>query len=86
MREGTKTFEVRVNDRDYQTGDEVRLQEYDPRGPGYTGREIRAVIGHVMKADATVAPFTGAPELHPLQGGWVVFSLLHVREHVEVEF
>lgn len=28
--EGTKTFEVRLNDRDYQVGDKLIIKEFDP--------------------------------------------------------
>lgn len=40
---GLKQFEVRKNDRDYQVGDRLKLQEWIPLGNGegrYTGREI----------------------------------------------
>lgn len=36
---GTKPFEVRKNDRNYQVGDTLHLQEYS--NGAYTGREVR---------------------------------------------
>ena len=34
----SKTFEIRLNDRDYRTGDTLRLQEYDPLTKTLSGR------------------------------------------------
>lgn len=57
--DGSKTFEVRKNDRDYQPGDHVVLREWNPdagQAPGedatnperaYTGRKRRFKIGYV---------------------------------------
>lgn len=44
----SKTFEVRKNDRDFQRGDEIYLQEYDPRDNTYSGREIKGTILYVL--------------------------------------
>ena len=42
--DGTKTAEVRFNDRNYQVGDRLVLREYDPRTEEYSGRvEYRTV-------------------------------------------
>jgi hypothetical protein len=32
LADGTKTFEIRKNDRGYQAGDELVLYQYDPQG------------------------------------------------------
>lgn len=41
LKTGEKTFEVRLNDRDYRVGDLLHLREYKPGGdPPYTGRSI----------------------------------------------
>jgi hypothetical protein len=57
--DGSKTFEIRKNDRGYQAGDTLRLREYDPAGDHdtcmektcsrrrYTGREITRRVGFV---------------------------------------
>ena len=42
-----KTFEVRFNDRNYQVGDAVVLQEYDRKTDQYTGRSLSATITYV---------------------------------------
>lgn len=43
---GDKTFEVRYNDRNYQTHDILVLQEHD--GENYTGREIAAKVSYLL--------------------------------------
>lgn len=49
---GTKTWELRRNDRDYQVGDLLRLMEWDQTTQLHTGNEItRSVVG-VHKLDA----------------------------------
>lgn len=44
---GYKQFELRKNDRNYQTGDIVIFREWD--GKQYTGREVVREIGYVLK-------------------------------------
>lgn len=41
---GLKKAELRLNDRDYKSGDWLILEEYDS---GYTGREITKKVLHV---------------------------------------
>lgn len=45
---GTKCFELRYNDRNYLTGDELLLNEYDPEYRCYTNRVIRAKVVYVL--------------------------------------
>ncbi len=54
MAEGAKTFEIRLNDRDYRVGDTLRLEEYDadrreknPADTGMTGRFERKRITYM---------------------------------------
>ncbi len=42
-----KTFELRIDDRNYQVGDFVLLNEYDSRGR--TGQKIYAQIKYVLR-------------------------------------
>lgn len=49
VREGRKKFEYRYNDRDFNVGDEVYLQEYNPDNKMYSGEEIRATITYILK-------------------------------------
>lgn len=45
---GDKTFEIRLNDRNYQIGDDVILKEYSPE-VGYTGREMTKTITYITE-------------------------------------
>jgi len=62
--DGTKTFEVRLNDQGFQCGDDVILEEYDPtvaiESHRRSGRVISFKIGYVFQ----------------LNSKWVVFSLV----------
>lgn len=47
--DGRKTFEVRRgNDRTYQVGDLLDLQEWDPETKAFTGRRLLRRITYVM--------------------------------------
>jgi hypothetical protein len=39
--DGSKTFEIRADDRDYQVGDILELLEWEPLTGEFTGRELR---------------------------------------------
>ena len=43
---GDKTFEVRLNDRDYQVNDILHLQEFN--NGEYTGRELVKVVSYIL--------------------------------------
>lgn len=45
---GDKTFEIRLNDRNFEERDEICLQENDNGShDGYTGREINGIITYL---------------------------------------
>lgn len=44
-----KTFEYRLNDRDYQVGDFLLLREFDPLARAYTGRECFRVVTYIAE-------------------------------------
>ena len=69
--DGSKTFEVRNNDRDFQYGDEVFLNAWDKDKGQYSGEHINLHfrIGYVL----------------PLENGYVVFSLLPIEKRIFVE-
>lgn len=50
---GEKKFEVRVNDRDFQVGDELYLHEWNPETKLHTGRGARFKITYMVQG----APF-----------------------------
>lgn len=53
---GQKTFDIRINDRGYRSGDLLILREWDPQMPcaeigldgPFTGRVCQRVVTHVM--------------------------------------
>ena len=60
---GRKNFEVRLNDRNYQIGDVLDLQEYDPIKNSYTSRHLFRRVTYILKG------FEG------LAYGWVVMGI-----------
>lgn len=48
---GGKTFEIRINDRNFQVGDELILQEYDPDHKKYTGKEYKVMVDYTVCLD-----------------------------------
>jgi len=66
--EGSKTFEIRKNDRGFQKGDHVVLMEFDKNKiGGYTKREIQVQIKYVtnfnQKDDYVVFGFEIVPDI-----------------------
>lgn len=59
--DGSKNFEVRINDRGFNVGDIVRLREYDDRKGIYTGREIKKKITYILAGigQGGIAPLAG---------------------------
>lgn len=47
---GLKSYELRRNDRDFQVGDFLCLQEWDPKTESYTGRECRVRVTYMYSA------------------------------------
>lgn len=58
-----KTFEIRVNDRDYHVGDTLLLKEWE--NGDYTGREISRYVNYIYYGDGTF----GVPK------GFVIMNL-----------
>lgn len=48
--EGTKTFEVRKNDRDFNVGDDLWLREWTSLR-GYTGRETCVEVSYLLSGN-----------------------------------
>lgn len=46
---GNKTFEVRKDDRNFQVGDVLFLQEYDKEKNSYSGKELEFVVIYILK-------------------------------------
>jgi hypothetical protein len=54
--DGSKTFEVRKNDRGYQVGDLLVLQEWDPATDAYTGRSTLRHVTYMLAGGAFGLP------------------------------
>lgn len=65
LRAGEKRFEIRKNDRDYQVGDYLHLQEYDTE-KGYTGEDLFFKVSFILCNETF------------LQEGYVCMSLLRM--------
>lgn len=68
---GAKTFEIRVNDRNYQVGDTCVLMEYDKEADLLVGREIEVYITHIIT------------EYELIYMGVCVFSFVKLKQYVK---
>lgn len=67
--DGTKTFEFRKDDRGFEVGDALDLEEWEPsvigkNGGGYTGRKASFRVTYILRG-----PSFGIPK------GYVVMSI-----------
>lgn len=46
---GEKNFELREDDRPYEVGDTVILQEYRPKEKEYSGKELAMQIAYILR-------------------------------------
>lgn len=69
--EGQKTFEIRFNDRDFQVGDRVELNEFSKKDKQLTGRSVMAEVGFVFKGSE-----------YGIKEGYCVFSLLNLSQEM----
>lgn len=65
LKNGQKRFEIRKNDRDFQVGDYLHLQEYDAE-KGYTGKDLFFKVSYILYDDMF------------LQDGYICMSLLRM--------
>lgn len=49
VQEGVKLFEVRKDDRPFDIGDDIVLQEWDEQAKTYTGEEWHGKITYIMR-------------------------------------
>lgn len=68
--DGSKTFEVRIDDREYDLHDHLHLREWVPGDDRYTGRELISKVIYIMDGKE------GAPM--GLERGYVVMALERV--------
>ncbi len=46
---GSKTHEVRINDRDYRLHDFLYLHEWNEWSGSYTGKSVKALVTHITE-------------------------------------
>lgn len=68
---GQKTYELRKNDRDYQTGDLLLIQEFQPDTQQYTGRHHLQQVSHILHGPA-----------FGLKKGYCIMSLRRVSDTI----
>lgn len=54
--DGSKTFEIRKNDRDFRVGDCLALNELDDTREGYTGRSALLEITYILNDERFCKP------------------------------
>jgi hypothetical protein len=72
---GNKTFEVRKFDREFEVGDGLLLQDYDPgamRGWRYTGRELLVKVTYLMEFTGVVEVLDMLPQRYAIMGFTIV--------------
>ncbi|BDR73357.1 hypothetical protein K144316041_23680 [Clostridium tetani] len=83
VKNGTKTFELRKNDRDFKVGDILVLKEWKPglidstgleeiviEEQGYTGRKIEKKISFILNGGQFITKGSG------LRKGWVILGII----------
>jgi hypothetical protein len=58
VRDGSKTFEARRDDRGFEVGDMLVLEEYDPDGvlaDGYSGQTETRVVTYILRGSEHMA-------------------------------
>ena len=66
---GDKPFELRLNDRDYQVGDTLIQEEFDPVLKDYTGRKLAPQkITYVLRPEES-------PPSWGIKKGWCILGL-----------
>lgn len=81
--DGRKTFEVRKNDRGYQTGDTLLLRKWDPHAATlhWVGRDNKPVV-HQEHAASVTMRVTYVLSGMGIEHGYVVMGIERVEEQV----
>jgi ASC-1-like (ASCH) protein len=53
---GFKKVEIRLNDQNYQEGDLLILNEFDPKTEKYTGGQVKRKVDYIVKFPIGLAP------------------------------
>jgi hypothetical protein len=73
--DGSKTFELRLDDRGYQVGDVLHLREFDNNRQLYSGRWIRRLVSYKMGS----ASFSG------IEKGYCIMGIGILPPEIKVE-
>lgn len=65
---GIKTFEIRLNDRNFKIGDQLILREYGMLYNEYTGESLTVEVMYILLDD----------KLHGLEEGYCIMSIKKV--------
>jgi Domain of unknown function (DUF3850) len=76
IREGRRTHELRRNDRDFQVGDTMLLEEFDPQTQKYTGETCEVEITSMT---SNIQPCAVSSEA--LDPAFCILSIRHVVKH-----
>ncbi len=78
--DGSKTFELRKNDRNFEVGDTVILQEWNPDTETYTGDQDEFVIGYIITSYDTDDAFQTSLDNHlGLTPGYCIMSIFRAH-------
>ena len=76
VKSGKKTFEIRLNDRNYKTGDILLLKEYIAENQTYTGDECKVEVTYVFGNSHF--------SVYGLHKGYVILSIKLVEYNASV--
>lgn len=79
VKDGTKTFEVRNNDREFQFGDTVTLKEWDPEPVNSTSHVAKGWVAGSEPLHFKIG------YIHVLSRTEVIFSLLPIEAEKKVK-
>lgn len=68
---GSKTFELRKDDRPYAVGDTLRLREWDPSSQAYTGLYTERDVSYILRH----RPDAGCAATFGLSPGFAIMAL-----------
>jgi hypothetical protein len=74
-----KTHEFRKNDRNFQVGDLLILEEWDPKTEKYTGRAVGAKITHVLRISELDGSLKTQMNLNPCPGSLNQMAILSIK-------
>ena len=77
VKSGEKTFEIRMNDREYQVGDVLIMSEYDPSTSTYTGEHVSRRVTYLTSAYQVEGYVVMS--LIPDEGGYDVVMIEHYQ-------